>query len=310
MLSFVGSPRLKAVLQALLVTFLWATSWVINKIGLEEIPAVLFAGLRYSLAFLCLLPFVLRPMVRKEILNLSKISWARLIILGVLFYAVTQGAIYIGLWFLPAVPVSIMLNLTSLIVTFLGILFLREYPAPVQWLGALVFTTGILIYFYPVHIPIHERFGFLVVLVGVLANAISALLGRSINREKTISPLLVTAISMGIGASILLTAGLTAQGFPSLSLRSWFFILWLAIINTAFAFTLWNRTLQVLSAMESSIINGTMLVQIAFLAWLFLGESPSLKEFIGLILAATGAILVQLKPNRLWKASQEDDSKK
>jgi hypothetical protein len=48
------------VLQALLVTFLWSTSWVLIKIGLVDIPALTFAGLRYALATLVLLPFVLR----------------------------------------------------------------------------------------------------------------------------------------------------------------------------------------------------------------------------------------------------------
>jgi len=48
--------------------------------------------------------------------------------------------------------------------------------------------------------------------------------------------------------------------FPVLSLKGWGIIVWLALVNTAFAFTLWNRTLQVLSAVESSIINNTMLI--------------------------------------------------
>ena len=47
--------------------------------------------------------------------------------------------------------------------------------------------------------------------------------------------------------------------------------------------------------MESSIINGTMLIQIAVLAWIFLGEAITIQEGIGMIIAATGALLVQLK---------------
>ena len=35
-----------AVLHALLVTFLWSTSWVLIKLGLQNIPALTFAGLR------------------------------------------------------------------------------------------------------------------------------------------------------------------------------------------------------------------------------------------------------------------------
>jgi drug/metabolite transporter (DMT)-like permease len=47
--------------------------------------------------------------------------------------------------------------------------------------------------------------------------------------------------------------------------------------------------------MESSVINGTMLVQIAVLAFFFLGESILFREGIGLFLAGTGAVIVQLK---------------
>ena len=61
--------HLTAVLQALLVTFLWATSWVLIKIGLKDIPALTFAGLRYTAAFLCLLPFALRANRRDRLCN-------------------------------------------------------------------------------------------------------------------------------------------------------------------------------------------------------------------------------------------------
>ena len=56
--------RLKAVLIALAVTTIWATSWIFIKIGLEDIPGLTFAGLRYSLATLFLLPFLLRKPIR------------------------------------------------------------------------------------------------------------------------------------------------------------------------------------------------------------------------------------------------------
>jgi drug/metabolite transporter (DMT)-like permease len=61
------------------------------------------------------------------------------------------------------------------------------------------------------------------------------------------------------------------------------------------AFTLWNHTLRTLSAMESSIINNTMLIQIAVLAWLFLGESLSWRMVLGMVLAALGTLLVQVR---------------
>jgi len=56
-------------------------------------------------------------------------------------------------------------------------------------------------------------------------------------------------------------------------------------VNTAFAFTLWNHTLRTLAAVESSIINSTMLIQIAALAWLFLGEPLTRQKIVGIALA-------------------------
>ena len=69
----------------------------------------------------------------------------------------------------------------------------------------------------------------------------------------------------------------------------------LAVINTAIAFTLWNYTLRTLSAMESSIINNTMLFQIAVLAWLFLDEPLGWREVLGMALATLGTLLVQIR---------------
>ena len=114
------------------------------------------------------------------------------------------------------------------------------------------------------------------------------------NRSATLPATAVTLISMGVGAIALLAAGIGAQGLPELSLRGWAIVAWLAAVNTAFAFTLWNVTLRKLSAMESSIINNTMLIQIAVLAWVFLGESLGARQIAGLVLASAGTLVVQL----------------
>lgn len=68
---------------------------------------------------------------------------------------------------------------------------------------------------------------------------------------------------MGIGEGVLLATGVATQGFGQLDLLQWLIIGRLAIVNTAFAFTLWNYTLRTLTAVESSIIHGAMLPQIA-----------------------------------------------
>jgi drug/metabolite transporter (DMT)-like permease len=98
---------------------------------------------------------------------------------------------------------------------------------------------------------------------------------------------------MAVGAAVLLAAGAAIQGMPPLEPRLWAIIGWLAVVNTAFAFTLWNHTLRTLTAAESSIINGTMLIQVAILAWLFLDERLTPGEVFGMVLAGAGAVAVQ-----------------
>ncbi|MFA7418270.1 MAG: DMT family transporter [Melioribacteraceae bacterium] len=283
------------MLLALLVTFLWSTSFIIIKLGLGEIPPLTYAGLRYTIAFICLLPFALRKERIEEIKKLEKCDWQKLIALGFIFYTFTQGTQFLGLSLLPAVTVSLILNFTPVVVAVIGIFLLSEVPSSRQWFGAFLFIAGIMVYFFPADLSAAKITGLLVMSVGVLANASAAILGRSVNRGGKFHPLTVTIISMGVGSVVLLIVGATMQGFPPISLRNILFLLWLAGINTALAFTLWNLSLRSLTAMESSIINGTMLIQIAVLAWVFLGETITLKEFVGMLIAAVGALLVQLK---------------
>ncbi|MDQ7816336.1 MAG: DMT family transporter [Melioribacteraceae bacterium] len=286
------------MLLALLVTFLWSTSFVIIKLGLKEIPPLTFAGLRYFIAFIALMPFILRKEKIEEIKSLDRKTWFKLIALGIIFYTTTQGTQFIGLSLLPSVTVSLWLNFTPIIVALLGIVLLSERPSLRQWFGTTLFIIGILVYFFPVSLSTDQTLGLAVMTIGVLANSGSAILGRDINRSGKHHPLIVTVISMGIGAILLLVIGISVQGLPPIGLTNLLYILWLALINTAFAFTLWNLSLRSLTAMESSIINGTMLIQIAILAWIFLGESISLKEIGGMLIAIAGALLVQIKKTK------------
>jgi drug/metabolite transporter (DMT)-like permease len=294
--ALAGSTRASAAALALFVVFLWATSWVLIKIGLQSIPPLTFAGLRYSLASLILLAAVRLSGARFG--TLSRKDIGRLVLLGVLLYGVTQGAIFLALDVLPAVSVNLLWSFSSIVVAGMAALWLSETPTRLQWIGIAVATAGALVYFLPAQLVLDQRYGLLAAVAGVLANGSAVILGRDVNRSARWSPLVVTAVSMAAGAVILLGAGVVREGLPPLDARTWAIILWLAVVNTAVAFTLWNRTLRVLTAVESSVINGTMLIWIPILAAFFLGEYMTGKELAGLALAAVGTLLVQIRGPR------------
>ncbi|MHB1045887.1 MAG: DMT family transporter [Thermoanaerobaculia bacterium] len=286
-----------AVATAAFVTFLWSTSWVLIKVGLAaDLPPLPFAGLRYAVAALCLLPFALATAERRNFLaTLDRRSWRSLSALGLLYIAVAQGGQFAALALLPASAVSLLLSLTPVVVAFGSGALLGEKPTPLQAAGTFVAVSGAALYFLPTGAALPSAAGLAAGLVALLSNAGSALLGRRVNRDTHLPPLLVTFVSMSIGAAALLGTGVAAQGWPALGPRELAIVAWLAVVNTAFAFTLWNRSLRVLTAVESSVLNGLMLPQIALLAVLFLGESLSGRQVVALVLAAAGALAVQIR---------------
>jgi drug/metabolite transporter (DMT)-like permease len=291
------SSRLAAILIAVFVTFLWSTSWVFIKLGLRgDLPAITFAGLRYFIAFLCLAPLVLfNPVQRARLRRLSRREWLLLTLLGVVFYTLAQGAQYVALAYLPAVVVNLLLNLCPILVGVISIFTLKEAPTRLQWLGVGLAGLGTGIYFLPFGLPGAAFIGLAVAILAMAANAVATLQGRQVNRDLALSPLLITFVSMGIGATLMLATGLIFQGLGHPTPLDWGFIVWMAVVNTAVGFTLWNHTQRTLTAVESSILNSLMMPQIAILAVVFLGEKISVKEILGLALVFAGVAVVQLK---------------
>ena len=100
---------------ALLVSFLWSTSWVLIRWGLdgEELQPITFAALRYGLASSVLVAWVLanRPH-REQFARLDRAVVIRVVVLGIVFYAMTQGAQFVAIDNQPAATTSLVLSLT------------------------------------------------------------------------------------------------------------------------------------------------------------------------------------------------------
>lgn len=297
-----GRQHALAVLQALFVTFLWSTSWVLIKVGMEDLDLepLSFAGLRYALAAVILLPFGIRAMRGAHAAEpLRPRLIGRVAIYGLLFVAVAQGAQYAALAVLPATAVSLVLSSIPAVVALMALADRHERASLWQGVGIGMLTLGALLYFGPFEVPEGAAVGFLASGLCVTAAATSSHLGRVVARDsigRLGGPLGLTALSMLIGAAALLAVGTALEGWPRLDLRGWLIIGWLALVNTAFAFTLWNHTLRTLTAVESSVVNNTMTLQVAILAVVFLGELLEPLQLIGLLLAAAGAAVVQLAP--------------
>jgi drug/metabolite transporter (DMT)-like permease len=291
-----ADARRRAALAAFFVTVLWSSSWVIMRFGMEDedLPPLTFAGLRYVTAAAVLgVVTAARPAARAEVRTMSGRALRRLALLGVVFYAVNQGAVFVAIEAQPVATTSLVLSLTPLLVSAASGPVLGEPPSGNLFVGAILVPIGAAAYLSGDLGA--TATGLIAASVALGANTTASLFGRAVNRSQHTMPLVTTSVSMAVGAVLLLGTGLALDGFVPLSLRAVVIIGWLAVVNTALAFTLWNLSLRHLGAGESAVINNTMLLQIAVLGWVFLDEVPTALQWLGLIVVSAGIALAQLR---------------
>lgn len=289
-----ADARIRGVLEALLVTFLWSSSYVLTKIGLQDTPPLLLVALRYVLASVVLLSVAFARGAHRE---LDRSAAVKLALLGVSGYAVAQGLQCLGLFYLPAVTVTFILNFTPVMVLAFNVVTVGYRPTPPQLLGVLMVLGGAYVFFGG-KIEVGNLLGVAITLLSGLGWAVYLVAGRRFFDDRNITPLALSAFAMASGTVLIAGSAAVFEGLRLVSSQSLAIILWLGVVNTAAAFFIWNRALAKVGAFEISILQNTMLIQIAVLSWLFLGETLTSTKMLGMGLVFIGVLIVQLSSLR------------
>jgi len=282
--------RALALLEALLVTVIWSSSFVVVKFGLETLGPLTIAGLRYSLGAIALAPFLLlKRGVRKPI---PKNIWPILVLIGISSYTIGNGALFWGLKYIPATTGSFLMGLIPLLVMVGGAIFLKEIPTRWQGLGVVISLVGSVVFFSG-GLKTGEPLGIIIVTLGLAGFMTFSLLGRKIARERSLDTLVLTTLPLIIGGLITICLALIVEGIPQFTTRSLWVVIWLALVNTSLGYLLYNHALRELTALEMNMVMNLTPLFTAFISWILLGERLDLLQGIGLIVMIAGVILVQ-----------------
>jgi drug/metabolite transporter (DMT)-like permease len=290
-----SARRAAPYIVAVFVTILWSSSYVIIKWGLEEIPPLYFATLRYLLAFgVLVLVDLLLP--RRSTSASASIGASRrtLLLAGVCGYTIAQGFQYVGLFYLPAVSTAFILTFNPIFVLVIGVAFLREGAGRRELGGLLIAVAGAFVFFYGRLSLQGEWAGALITIVSGVGWAGYVIFVRALQRERRMDSLRLTSVTMGIGVAGLVLLSLLSGSYSPLSLKDLAFIVWLATANTALAFFLWNWALASIPAYHLTVLQNVMLVEIAFFSLAFLGEILTSLMIVGMALVLVGVAVVQL----------------
>jgi drug/metabolite transporter (DMT)-like permease len=296
--------RLWPYVVAILVTLLWSSSFVFIKWGLSDLPPLFFATLRYALAFVILLAAeatIGRPTVSAP--GRRGLSTAVLVIAGLCGYTVAQGFQFVGLYYLPAVTTSFLLNFNPFFVLVLGTTFLGERVSRAQVVGLGVAIVGAWAFFSQNVSNGGNWFGVLIVLVSGIGWAVYMVVVRMLQRSGTIDSLRLTTVTMGVGVLGMVALTVMSGQYAPLTSNNVLIVVWLATVNTALAFFMWNWTLREIPAYELTMIQDLMLVEIAVFALLFLGEIVTPLMGAGMALVIAGVAVVQFRAMGRPKAS-------
>jgi drug/metabolite transporter (DMT)-like permease len=289
-LALDGSSRSLAISEGIITMLIWSSTFILVKQGLEYVGPLTLAGFRYFLAFLLLLPFLIRR--RPALRSWSSNLWLRLALIGLAAYTVGNGALFWGLKYVPATTGSFLFSLVPLLVLFMGVIWLRELPSRWQVMGVVVGLAGAFLFFSP-GFGESEPLGTVIILAGLFGFAAFSILARGVAREREVDTVSLTAVPLAIGGAALLVLAVIVEGWPKIPGEAWPIIVFLALVNTAVAYLLYNHALQTLMALELNMLLNLAPLGTALLAWIFLGEMVSAEQMAGIVIVIVGVGLVQ-----------------
>jgi drug/metabolite transporter (DMT)-like permease len=296
--------RLLALIESILATLIWASSFVIAKLATAEMGPLTIAALRYLLAGLLLLPFLF--IGGQSIRKLPRRLWWRLGVIGLAAHGIGNGALFFGLNYLSPTTLTFLSCFLPVFILVLGIVQLNEMPTGWQVLGLLLTLLGSAL-FFSLGINRGELLGLGIALVGLLSFSYSTVLGREIARQRQTSILALTALPLAFGGLPLLAVALASEGTPSLSPAAWQSVLVLTLINTILAYWLYNHSMQVLTAFETNIFLNLSPFGSAVLSWYLFNEQLSVTQMAGMCVVIVGITLVQWqRPPELAAATIEN----
>ena len=212
------------MLFMLLICTIWGFNFVAAKLGVNQLPPLLFTGLRFSILAAVLLPFL-------------KVAPGRM--RDVAIIALFNGAIHFGLMFVgvsltAASVMAVIVQLNAPFATILSILMLGEVVKWRRWAGIAMTFLGVMIVSFDPHV-LDSFAGVLFGAAAALAGAIAAIYMR---RLTNVGVFQLQAWTSAITApSLLLASVLFEHGqIDAIANANW--IAWAALLFTAFGASL------------------------------------------------------------------------
>ena len=279
-----------------LLSFLWGSSFMAIKAGLEFLPPVLFAAIRYDIAGIILLGYAAatsdywRPRTRAD--------WTVVAIGSILIIGLYNALLFVGQQGVTSGVAAILIAMNPVLATAFSRLLL-----PSERLGA-VETVGLAAGFVGVGLVARPSTAGLVAadlvapgLVLLAAGAValgSVLVQRVDNALPTVG---MVAWSTAGGALLLhlLSFGLPSESITDIAITTETILIvgYLAVFASAVGYLIYFDLLSQLGAIEINLVSYTVPVFAALSGWVVLNESLDWLAVAGFLVIFGGFVLLK-----------------
>lgn len=281
--------------------FLWSTAFAVVKIGFKYVPGPLtFAGMRFTLAGILLIPFCWR----KNILTLLATHRKVITYVALLNVAIGYAFYYTAMKYVSGATAAIIIGTGPLITAIMTHFILENDKMDrMKFFSILLGMGGVSIIMFntkPVT-PLGRR-EFIGILLLLANSTLASYANIKVAQVKGgIDGRFLTSNQMLWGGSLLLIMGkIFERGYDislsTLPLEFYLSLLWLAFVSAA-AFSLWFMAIQMkeIKVSELNMLKFIIPVLGAVISWTILPEeSPDIISLIGMFLVFSSLIVYNI----------------
>lgn len=284
----------KSILFAFGVTiFLWASAFPVIKLALQDFKAEHLSALRLIIGSLLLC--IIGIIKKVPLPHLKDIPF--ILLLGFCGFTVYHTSLSIGEYYVSAGIASLLVSTTPIFSALLAILFLKEKFSKFAWAGSIISFLGVVL------ISIGNENKITVVVIGVIL-ILFASLGESVyfvfqkrylDKYGFIPFTIYTIVSGAIFMLFFLPS--SYNEIQTASTTSLLTVLYLGIFPTVIPYFALAFTIQKIGVADATISLYLTPALSILLAYVLLGEIPTLIVIGGGIITLIGVSMVALKSN-------------
>ena len=268
----------------------WAGNAIVGRLAAGHIPPVTLSFLRWSFAFLLILPFAWKHLVRDWPAIRARLGL--MITLSVTGIGVFNTLQYWALEHTQALNTLLLQSAGPLIVAVWSLILLGVRLTLAQAIGVLLSMTGVLVILLHGDLSalsnIEFNKGDLIFLVALAIFGIYSVLTL---KRPAIHGLSFVAFTFGCGAACLTPLWiweLFSRPVMDIDAKNLLSLFYVAVFPSTVAYLCFNRGVQLIGANRAAPFFHVVPVFGSVMAIVFLGEHPQLFHFIGFALVLTG----------------------